>query len=66
MKLSTRKYIYGICLALGPIALSYGLITDEQWPLFATLASAVIAPGLALQNLGGEDDKSTGGRHAAD
>ena len=55
MKASTRRYIYGICLALGPIAVGYGLITGEQWTLYAALITSIVAPGLAVGNIqGGE------------
>lgn len=66
MKLKTRRYIYGICLATGPLLVSYGLISDNEWPLFASLAGAIIAPGLALQNLGGGEADDHGGKHAAE
>lgn len=54
MKASTRRYIYGICLALGPIAVAYGLITGEQWTLYAALITSIVAPGLAVNNIHGE------------
>lgn len=65
MKIETRRYIYGIALALGPLGVSYGLISDEVWPLFLTLITAIIVPGLALQNLGGgPHDDDIRGKHA--
>lgn len=64
MKLSTRRYIYGIGLALGPLAVSYGIISEQEWPLFLSVLASIVVPGVALQNMGGapHDDDSRGKR----
>lgn len=51
MKTKTRRYIYGICLALGPLAVAYGIISENDWPLYVSLITAVAAPGLAIDNV---------------
>lgn len=51
MKTKTRRYIYGICLALGPLAVAYGIISENDWPLYVSLITAVVAPGLAMDNV---------------
>lgn len=51
MTTKTRRYIYGICLALGPLAVAYGMISENDWPLYVSLITAVVAPGLAIDNV---------------
>ncbi|WP_285103895.1 hypothetical protein [Promicromonospora sp. MEB111] len=46
-----RRYLYGIALAAGPLLIGYGLMTAEQWPLWAALVTAVAGPGLAIANV---------------
>lgn len=46
-----RMYVYGIALAAGPLAIAYGAISQEEWPLWAALAGAVLVPGLAMANV---------------
>lgn len=64
MKTKTRRYIYGICLALGPLAVAYGIISENDWPLYVSLITAVVAPGLAIDNVteGSGDGQRTGRR----
>lgn len=65
MTVKTRRYIYGIGLALGPLAVSYGIISEQEWPLFLSVLTAIVVPGLALQNLGGGPyDDDSRGKHA--
>ena len=48
-----RKYIYGIVLALIPVAQLFRLIPDESVPLIINVVTAVLgmgAAGLALPN----------------
>jgi hypothetical protein len=46
-----RKWIYGICLAIVPLLVLYGVIDESSAPLWIALAGAIIAPSLALANL---------------
>jgi hypothetical protein len=51
---NTRTYIYGIAIALVPILVSFGLLTEDRAPLFVTLIAAVLASGpsvLAIRNV---------------
>lgn len=50
MDVKKRRYIYGICLALGPLAVTYGIISQNDWPLYVSLITAIVAPGLAIDN----------------
>ena len=48
-----RRYIYRVLVALGPIALLYGLVTDAQLIVWLGLAETVLASpvgALALAN----------------
>lgn len=45
-----RRYLYGVAIAAGPLLIGYGLMTAEQWPLWAALLTAVAGPGLAIAN----------------
>jgi len=50
---AVRKYIYGIVLALIPVAQLFRLIPDESVPLIINVVTAVLgmgAAGLALPN----------------
>lgn len=46
-----RKWIYGIMLAVVPLLVAYGVIEQDQAPLWIALVGAVVAPSLALANL---------------
>lgn len=45
-----RRWVYGIALAVVPILTAYGLVSEEHAPLWVSLVSAVLVPGLALAN----------------
>lgn len=45
-----RKWIYGIALAVLPILTTYGILTEEQAVLYATLLGSILVPGLALHD----------------
>lgn len=45
-----RKWIYGVALAVVPLLTAYGLISETTAPLWVSLVSAVLVPGLALAN----------------
>lgn len=50
----TRTYIYGIAIALVPILVSFGLLTEDRAPLFVALIAAVLAATpnvLAIRNI---------------
>ena len=46
-----RKWIYGVCLAIVPILVLYGVIDEQAAPLWIALIGAIVAPSLALANL---------------
>jgi hypothetical protein len=46
-----RKWIYGVCLAVVPILVLYGVIDSEAAPLWIALIAAVVAPTVALTHL---------------
>lgn len=47
----TRKWIYGICLAVVPLLVLYGVIDEAAAPLWIAVIGAVVAPTLALTHL---------------
>ncbi len=47
---STRAYIYRVLLALQPIVVAYGVVSDTQAVLWLSVASAVLGTGLATLN----------------
>ncbi|ASZ72601.1 holin [Arthrobacter phage Nellie] len=47
---ATRAYIYGILVAVGAIALVYGLVTEEQLAVWLGLGGSILGNGLALAN----------------
>lgn len=50
MNEATRAYLYRIVLALIPIGLALGYLTEEIAPLIAALAAALFSTGLAVKN----------------
>ena len=46
-----RKWIYGVCLAVVPLLVVYGVIDKSDAPLWIALIGAVVAPTMALANL---------------
>ena len=46
-----RKYIYLISLAVIPLLVFYGVISEEAAPLWIALVAAVVAPMTALTHL---------------
>jgi hypothetical protein len=50
-----RKYIYIVSLAVIPLLVFYGVISEDAAPLWIALAGAVIAPVMALSHLSPED-----------
>lgn len=54
-----RKWVYGVALAVVPLLTAYGLVSEELAPLWVSLVSAVLVPGLALANTPGPGDGET-------
>ena len=46
-----RKWVYGICLAVVPLLVLYGVIDEAAAPLWIAVIGAVVAPTLALSHL---------------
>lgn len=46
-----RRYIYGVSLALLPLLIALGVITDELAPLIVAALGAILVPGLAAANV---------------
>jgi hypothetical protein len=47
----TRKAIYLVVLALMPLLVIKGIVSQEEAPIYLGLAAAILAPALALNNL---------------
>ena len=39
-----RKWIYGVCLAVVPLLVVYGVIDGEAAPLWIAMIGAIVAP----------------------
>ena len=50
MNESTRAWIYRVLLAVQPVVVAYGLVTDELAVLWVGVASAILSAGLATTN----------------
>ena len=46
-----RKWLYLISLAVIPLLVFYGVITEDSVPLWVALVGSVLAPTLALTHL---------------
>ena len=46
-----RKWLYGIALAVVPLLVVYGVISEEEAPLWIALVGSFLAPTLALTHL---------------
>jgi hypothetical protein len=46
----TRAYIYRLLLAAGPVAVFYGLVTEQELAVWLTLAAQALGVGLAVAN----------------
>lgn len=55
-----RKWFYGVALAVVPLLTAYGLVSEELAPLWVSLVSAVLVPGLALANTPGHEPSDSG------
>lgn len=47
---NVRAYIYRVLLALVPVAVAYGYVTEQDAALWVAVASAVLGNGLATLN----------------
>ena len=47
----TRAWIYGILLAVQPLAVAYGIVNDTTASLWVNLGAAILSGGLALSNI---------------
>ncbi len=45
-----RAWLYGILIAAGPLAVFYGLATNQEVALWLGVAAAALGNGLALGN----------------
>jgi len=50
-----RKYVYGVSLALLPILVAVGWVTESMAPMIIVLLGTVLTPALALNNLTPKD-----------
>ena len=46
-----RRWVYTIALAVLPLLIAYGVLAEEQAPLWAALVGAVLVPDLARRNV---------------
>jgi hypothetical protein len=46
----TRAYIYGILVALGAVALTYGIVSNEELAVWLGLGGSILGNGLAFAN----------------
>lgn len=46
----TRAYIYRVLAALAPIAVFYGVVSDQEVALFLAAAATILSTGLAAAN----------------
>jgi len=51
-----RAYIYRVLLAVLPLLTAYGVVAENQVPLFVGLAAAVLGVGLATANTSTKDE----------
>lgn len=47
-----RQWLYGLVLALAPLAVIYGLASNETAALWVAAAAAFLSAGVALPNVG--------------
>ena len=51
-----RKWLYLVSLAVIPLLVFYGVITEDAAPLWVALVGSILAPTLALTHLSPEED----------
>lgn len=47
---AARTYLYGIALAALPLLVYFGIVTEDDAPLWAALVGAILVPGVAFAN----------------
>ena len=50
LTLRERRWIHGIALAVLPLLVAYGIISDESATLYVALIGAILVPSLALSD----------------
>lgn len=46
-----RRWLYGVCLALVPVAVIYGILTDEEAAVWLGLAGALLSSATAITHV---------------
>ena len=52
-----RKWLYGVSLTVVPLLVAYGIIEQDNAPLWIALAGSILAPSLALAHLPAKEKK---------
>lgn len=52
-----RKSLYVVSLAVIPLLVFYGVITEDAAPLWAALIASVLAPSMALAHMPPKDNQ---------
>lgn len=47
---AVRAWVYGLLIAAAPLAVFYGIVTEQEVALWLGVASAALGNGLALAN----------------
>jgi hypothetical protein len=47
-----RQWLYGVVLAAAPLAVIYGLVSNETAAMWVAAAAAFLSAGVALPNVG--------------
>lgn len=50
LTLRGRRWIHGIALAVLPLLVAYGIISEENMTLYAALIGAILVPSIALND----------------
>ncbi len=64
MSATQRTYLYGVAIALVPILVSFGLLTEDRAPLVLSLVAAILSavpPAVALRHVTPDDPSEDGG-----
>lgn len=51
-----RAWLYGISTTLVPLLVAYGVVDQQQAPLWVALAASILATGTALVHTPGRDE----------
>lgn len=47
---TTRRYIYGVAVAVLPLLIAYGIIEEHTAPLWVAALGSILVPGMAWSN----------------